>query len=92
MTNLSTADGFSSISDEIDLPDNEESLISFDEPDEIVELDHDSDIIYVLYVFLLALSGFSWVFCVREAQSSIYSCFIGFSSDQGHPAAKAAEP
>jgi len=41
MTNLSTADGFSSISDEIDLPDNEESLISFDEPDEIVELDQD---------------------------------------------------
>ena len=41
MTNLSTADDFSSISDEIDLPDNEESLISFDEPDEIVELDQD---------------------------------------------------
>ena len=41
MTDLSTADGFSSISDEIDLPDNEESLISFDEPDEIVELDQD---------------------------------------------------
>ena len=41
MTNLSTADGFSSISDEIDLPDNEESLISFDEPDEIVEPDQD---------------------------------------------------
>ena len=41
MTNLSTDDNFSSISDEIDLPDNEESLISFDEPDEIVELDQD---------------------------------------------------
>ena len=41
MTDLSTADGFSSISEEIDLPDNEESLIPFDEPNEIVELDQD---------------------------------------------------
>ena len=41
MTDLSTADGFSSISEEIDLLDNEESLIPFDEPNEIVELDQD---------------------------------------------------
>ena len=41
MTDLSTTDGFSSISEEIDLLDNEESLIPFDEPNEIVELDQD---------------------------------------------------
>ena len=29
---------------------------------------------------------------VQEAQSSIYSCFIAFSSDQGHPAECGVEP
>ena len=48
MTDLSTTDGFSSISEEIDLLDNEESLIPFDEPNEIVELDQNSDQIKVL--------------------------------------------
>ena len=48
MTDLSTTDGFSSISEEIDLLDNEESLIPFDEPNEIVGLDQNSDQIKVL--------------------------------------------
>ena len=50
MTNLSKVEEFSSIPDEIDLADNEESLFSFDEADELLdeievtaELDQNND-------------------------------------------------